>query len=620
MRRKIKEESIFSKPLSWLFLILFLTAAVYLVNLNSTLFKASLLQDKIHKPFDGTVMPIKKAPNWVKLSGDEWNYSYDKLEGLSKLTDIPSYEPTDLAKPVSSLKFGDTKDDTVRNAKITYSVSYMGNYELDGVENVGSHLGVDIKLPNGTPLYAIANGVVTKVALQSSGFGKHIVIRHSNFPTLDNANTNETFYSCYAHLGDLAVAEGQVVTKGQQIGVTGNSGITTTPHLHFQIDNSLAQWHPFWPFTYQESVDAGYSFFEAINKGLGKERALANTVNPMKYVQKYLNYQTPAETVTETPEETPETVVDQPAQTPAEVPPVVETPAVETPTVTESSYKFEHDSEFEVGKPEKIRFVIDGAYPFAIDELIVFSTSTGDAEFGQKLFSGLEYNNGFEFFVTPTSAKTLRIQAQRGDEIFAVSDPLNTKGFSDVSVDHKNYAAIKYLYEQGVISGYPDGTFRPDNTVSRVEALKFILSGIQKELSNSGSLPFPDVLVDAWYSDYVETAYEDGIVKGYPDGTFGPSKTVNKAEFFKILLLAMEVDVAPEVTGELYNDVTPESWFAPYVQFVKEKNLLDAFADMFKPQDGMTRGEVAEAMFRVMILSKTSADKFSTDLVEGVMM
>jgi len=249
------------------------------------------------------------------------------------------------------------------------------------------------------------------------------------------------------------------------------------------------------------------------------------------------------------------------------------------------------------------------------------SAFTGDAEFGKKSFSGMDYkDSGFEFYITPSSSKSLRLKAAlNGEETLAISDPLNVKSFSDVPQSNPHFTAIRYLYNQGVITGYADGTFKPDATVTRAEALKMILAGIQSNLENNGALPFPDVVLDAWYTNYIATAYKVGIVAGYPDNTFKPGNTVNKAEFFKILLLAMEVDVAPEATKDVYEDVPQDAWFAPYVQFVKDKNLLDVVKDLFGPQEGMTRAEVAEAMFRVMILSKTNADKFSASLVDGAL-
>ncbi|MBU1992786.1 S-layer homology domain-containing protein [Patescibacteria group bacterium] len=606
---KVKEEKVLNKPLAWLVMILFFMGAMYVVNLNATFLQTSLLPQKVHAPFDGTVSPVKQAPDWVSLSGDQWNYNYEQMG--SKMIDAPKYDPARLAMPVSILEWGNAEHNKIRNEKITYPVAYMGNYELDGMEGVGSHLAVDIKLPIGTPVYAIANGIVTKVSLQSSGFGKHVVIKHENFPTLNDSSATETLHSSYSHLNDVVIPEGAIVTKGTQIGTVGNTGTATTPHLHFQIDNDLAPWHPYWAFTYQEAVDAGYSFFEAINSGLGKERALDTTINPMKYVQKYADFKPAA--AEEVSEDTVEDIVEDITEDVSE--------DVSEDMAEPASYKFDHDGGFEVGVPEKVKFVVSGDYPFGFDELIVMSAFSGNAEFGQKLFSGMNYSNGgFEFHVIPLSSETLRVQATLGGEVLLISNPIYAKSFTDVSVSHTNYSAIKYLQREGIIAGYPDGTFKPDQTVSRVEALKMILSGIQKDLVKTGNLPFPDVVTDAWYTDYVSTAYVSGIVGGYPDNTFKPGNAVNKAEFFKILLLAMEVDMNPKLTESPYTDVPTDAWFAPYVGFVKDKNLLNTVADLFSPEDGMTRGDVAEAMFRVMILSKTSADTFSASLVDGIVL
>ncbi len=63
------------------------------------------------------------------------------------------------------------------------------------------------------------------------------------------------------------------------------TGITTTPHLHFQIDRESAPSHPYWPYSFKDIQDAGIDFFAAVNLGLGKENALKNTVHPMEFVR-----------------------------------------------------------------------------------------------------------------------------------------------------------------------------------------------------------------------------------------------------------------------------------------------------------------------------------------------
>lgn len=267
------------KPLVAYALLTFsLMVGVFLMEQSAQWFKASVLEAP-SAPFNGTVMPIKKIPNWTKTGGQNTKKYSEYASG--DLTAMPKYS-------ISQLQSSKT-DAATTNAKITYSVVYMGNYTLDHTENVGSHLAVDIRIPIGTPVYAIANGIVEKADSGNGGFGKHIVIQHPNIPT---DYGTDTLYSGYAHLSEVSVNVGDVITKDQIIGKSGNSGTSTTPHLHFQIDRSSAPWHPWWPFNSAQSAAAGLSFFESINAGLGKEEALKNTVNPMMWVQKNLNTST----------------------------------------------------------------------------------------------------------------------------------------------------------------------------------------------------------------------------------------------------------------------------------------------------------------------------------------
>lgn len=72
------------------------------------------------------------------------------------------------------------------------------------------------------------------------------------------------------------------------IGRVGMSGIATTPHLHLQIDTADAPFHPYWPFTSAEASSAGLSFFDAVNAGIGKDKALKYTIHPLVFINTYL--------------------------------------------------------------------------------------------------------------------------------------------------------------------------------------------------------------------------------------------------------------------------------------------------------------------------------------------
>jgi len=250
-------------------------------------FKASLMD--LQTPFDGAVLPVKQVPNWVAMTPAERKMDFKSIP-KSKLIASPKYNPSLFTIKLASL--GATASDNVKkNTLITYSVPFLGSYKIAAGlgEGAGSHPAVDIKLPIGTPIYSIANGVVWKVAESSGGFGKHIVVMHPNAPSYKNKKITEDIYSNYCHLSQIIVKKDQVVKKGDLIGYSGDSGTSTTPHLHFQIDRNTAPFHPYWPFKSSEAKAKGLDFFTAINAGLGIQNVKSNNINPLMYIQKYAN-------------------------------------------------------------------------------------------------------------------------------------------------------------------------------------------------------------------------------------------------------------------------------------------------------------------------------------------
>ena len=217
--------------------------------------------------YTGTVTPIALVPDyarWAQYGGNAQEHTF---------REVP--QNTLVSLPVYSMK-GDLSS--------VFSVGYMGSYAT-GRDGSGSHPAVDIRVPIGTPVRAIANGIVDQVSANAGGFGTLVTIRHPNVPDPANSQKLTTLYSSYAHLSSTFVTEGSVVNKGEQIALSGVSGDASGPHLHFQIDRAEAPWHPYWPFNTDDLRAAGYSTYEAVNHGLGSENGYTYTVNPLLYVQ-----------------------------------------------------------------------------------------------------------------------------------------------------------------------------------------------------------------------------------------------------------------------------------------------------------------------------------------------
>lgn len=605
-------------------------------------FSATVIPTKMPAPFDGTALPAEKVAKWTALTESERNLSYDQIP-QGKLIPLPFYDPEKLNKPLDKVGWKSEEDIALRNARITHSTLYMANYKF-GPEYSGSHLAIDIKLPKDTPINAIGNGIVVKVADQATGFGKHIVVKHENFPSYEDPGKKVTLYSSYSHLNEILVAEGQVVKKGERIGKSGQSGLASTPHLHFQIDTAAAPWHPFWPFTSQEAADAGVSFNEAVNIGLGKEKALTTTINPMLYIQKYMKGGSSPNSPTPPPQKTEKPPIDQvppksnekpvtndiPANN--EIPPIPgnngnsTTPEVNSPEEPSfepaAAFSIKHDGSFVVGAPET--FTVE-----AIDEKgttvksykpadrVYIKVTSGAADVPKQLTAS-DFTNGSAFLsVTPTAEVGLQIEVT-DMEISGESKVMASDLFTDLDENSSTYKQIQVLKKYGVVGGYPDGTFQPSRVVSRVEALKFIVKGTRLSLSKEKQLPFPDLKASEWYGDYVATAYQKKIVAGYPDKTFKPENTVNKAEFTKMLLLALNIPVPEKVAKSSYKNVPHDAWYAPYFEVAHNKNLFTEKNDFINAEEGMTREEVAGMIYRAVMLKVSGAESYdSTSVVAG---
>ena len=95
------------------------------------------------------------------------------------------------------------------------------------------HRGIDYLTPEGTPILASADGYVSMTAELQAGYGHYIVLTHS-----------DGYQTLYAHLSDIKVRIGQHVLKGQVIALSGNTGNSTGPHLHFEVRRNNLQIDP----------------------------------------------------------------------------------------------------------------------------------------------------------------------------------------------------------------------------------------------------------------------------------------------------------------------------------------------------------------------------------------
>lgn len=178
-------------------------------------------------------------------------------------------------------------------------------------------------------------------------------------------------------------------------------------------------------------------------------------------------------------------------------------------------------------------------------------------------------------------------------------------GFFDVPKTYSYAHAIAYVKDEGIVSGYPDGTFRPERFINRAEFTKIIVearfSHEEIEQCDTSEVGLSDVSPHAWYAKYVCLAKEKGIISGYPDGTFKPVAPINFAEAAKVLVTAFGFDV-PRETGGYYNEYGTwmegdYPWYWPYLDVLERKNTIPT--TFWWVDEYVSRAQMAEMIERL---------------------
>lgn len=176
--------------------------------------------------------------------------------------------------------------------------------------------------------------------------------------------------------------------------------------------------------------------------------------------------------------------------------------------------------------------------------------------------------------------------------IIAVAD---TTTLSDVDPNTNEGRAINELIKLGIIDGYEDGTFRPDQTITRGEFTKLIITfkGIAEVASDALNSGFEDVdSINHWAKKYIKLAFDQGIINGYEDGTFKPDAPVRYNEAVKMLVASLGY----EAMAQQRNEVEGSVWYTGYMSVASERGMIrNAVINSY--EDSAPRGTVAILMY-----------------------
>ena len=154
--------------------------------------------------------------------------------------------------------------------------------------------------------------------------------------------------------------------------------------------------------------------------------------------------------------------------------------------------------------------------------------------------------------------------------------------FNDVPEDHWAYSYVEDLAALGVFDSENDA-FNPGVPMSRAGYVKTVVEAAG--LEGTTEISFPDVAEDAWYYDVVATGVANGIIGGYEDGTFGPDDSLTREQAAKIAVLGFDMEeMLPEEAS--FPDVADDRWSYGFVETLVAYGVINGYEDgTFGPED-----------------------------------
>lgn len=195
-----------------------------------------------------------------------------------------------------------------------------------------------------------------------------------------------------------------------------------------------------------------------------------------------------------------------------------------------------------------------------------------------------------------TITATDRNGKAKADTAIVLKDKKNNS--ANGTTDKNGMLTLPASEHKAYIVGYTDGTFQPDGDMTRAEAAAIFARLIsEKKAENISGVKnnFADVKSNEWYAKYISYLEKYGIIKGYSDNTFRPDEAVTRAEFVSMTVRFYDLfnDVKYPANTTKYSDINGKHWAVKDISFAKNIGWLNGYADgTFRPDNNITRAEV----------------------------
>ena len=197
--------------------------------------------------------------------------------------------------------------------------------------------------------------------------------------------------------------------------------------------------------------------------------------------------------------------------------------------------------------------------------------------------------------------------------MFSSSVGASVKLFEDVYSDDWYARDVYALVDHGLVSGYPDNTFRGGENITRAEFITILMnSDMTLSVLSSNSYVYLSDISNHWAEDNILSATEKGFVSGYDDGTFQPNQPITREEAFTIIhriVKQCNINYTENNVNSFIDENDCSEWALESIKYLHRVGIVNGYNDnSVKPKDEITRGETASLFRQLMGYEKYSGD------------
>lgn len=175
--------------------------------------------------------------------------------------------------------------------------------------------------------------------------------------------------------------------------------------------------------------------------------------------------------------------------------------------------------------------------------------------------------------------------------------------YNDVVANAWYRTYVEQLVDKKAISGYPTGEFRPNVAITRGEFTKVLCLAMGWQLVNPAKRSFNDVAPSSWVYQYAQTAVAHGVMGGYQDGTFRPNDLITRAEIAKVIAFTLDLPIQDTDNGGFFD--THTSWARTYISTCVRAKIISGYSNgSFQPNEIATRAEACKMIVGMMNYKK----------------